>query len=126
MYSVLGRLLLIFIIVFSSCKRRVDHYSRIILKADKIQIKKNENFDTTITVSTSLLNSFTDIFKNYEGNCSCEVKDEIIFLKGGAEIFKVGITKQTKECAFLIVSEGNKRRCYRLNYRIGMMMSELN
>jgi hypothetical protein len=127
MYTVLVRLLIIFSVLFSSCKRSEKYYSQIILNADKVQIKKSsENFDTTIIASNSILTSFAEILKNYEGNCSCEAKDEVIFFKQGVEVLKVGINQQDKKCTFLFITEDDKKRCYRLNYRVGMMMSEIN
>ncbi|MEO6254364.1 MAG: hypothetical protein ABIO79_13705 [Ferruginibacter sp.] len=126
MRTVLGILLLTMLVFLSFCDRREKYYSKIILKADKIQIKKNNGLlDTTITASGSILTSFTDIFKNYEGNCSCDSKDEVIFLKNGSELLKVRIAQNTKECTFLLIGEGDKKQCYRLNYRIGMMIGEL-
>ena len=126
MCRVLGLLLFIASVLFSSCHRSYNKYAPIIRSADKIQIIKNSlNFDTTIIADSDILNSFTEILKNDEGNCSCKSKDVVIFLKQGVKVFEVGINQQDKQCTFLIIDEGTKKRCYRLNYRIGMMMSEI-
>lgn len=94
--------------------------------ADRMRITRNENgFDTTIFVDKKFLSSFQDIFKNDEGNCSCTPKEEILFYHGNQFLLRVAVSQNAKDCVFLIAGNGEKRKCYRLNYRIGMFLSEL-
>jgi hypothetical protein len=125
LYRVLNKLIFILPLFFLSCKINENNYSTIIQTADRIKVIRSEiDFDTTIIIDKSFLKSFQEIFKNDEGNCSCTPKEEILFYDGSKLLLRVAASQNAKDCVFLITGNGEKRKCYRLNYRIGMFLSE--
>lgn len=126
MCTILIRILIIVLVLFTACSRRENSYSKIIHQANKIQIKKiSGSFDTTMVMDKDLPGLFEEVLRNDEGNCSCQAKEEIVFYKDNIMLLKVGVAQYDKDCVFLITNSGDKRVCYRLNYRLGMFLSEL-
>lgn len=125
MYTILIKLIFIPVLCFISCTRRENNYSAIIQAADRVKIERNEiGFDTTIFINKSFLNSFKDVLKNDEGNCNCVPKQLISFYDGSKFLLRFAVSQNAKDCTFLIIGNGEGRKCYRLNYRIGMFLSE--
>jgi hypothetical protein len=108
-----------------SCARRENDHSATIQDADRVKIERNEiGFDTIIFINKSFLNSFKDVLKNDEGNCDCAPKQLISFYDGSKFLLRFASSQDDKGCSFLIIGNGERRKCYRLNYRIGMFLSE--
>lgn len=116
----------------SNSNSKVNKYTAVFQTADSIGISYRFADSTTTIISTiykkdkDLLADIADVFNSKETNCSCASNGYInVYSKDTIALnIRFAIESDGKDCAYLLVKEDGKEKCYVLTYRIGMYLSE--
>ena len=123
-------ILVSFLVACIGKNQAVNQYTSVLQNADTLHIwyKFKDRISSVHKGDRKLFNWINEVFNGKEENCSCESDGGISVYSKDSLMLDVEFATavNTKDCQFLIIKEeGKKEKCYRLNYNLGMYLSEM-